>query len=246
MKIPRILFQTSKQPPLRYVVEQLKAQSVGWTYIHFCDADIIKFFRNNPHPEFPEMVEKFLSIPNGAHKADLFRYYFLYLYGGVFLDQDAMLRSNLDRICDNYSFFSVNSSYVQKSIFQGLIGAVPKNPIIYFALKDMYDISIDELQKNYHCVCEKLYDIIYSQQYSFPWHLYQESFYDNDTAKVTDGENTTICLHYFNLKIIPTTSDLTKKTWRLEIPQPKKNLKMPIAIKQIGLPVNKKNWMFKF
>ena len=43
------------------------------------DNEIIEFFKNNKLDEFPNIIEKFYSMPTGAHKADLFRYYFLYI-----------------------------------------------------------------------------------------------------------------------------------------------------------------------
>ena len=58
----------------------------GWTYEHYTDAEIIRFFQQNPIHELPNVIEKFYSLQYGEHRADLFRYYFLYLNGGVYMD----------------------------------------------------------------------------------------------------------------------------------------------------------------
>jgi mannosyltransferase OCH1-like enzyme len=48
--------------------------------------------------EFPNIAEVFHSFEKGEHKSDLFRYYFLYVKGGVFMDTDAMIEVDIDTI----------------------------------------------------------------------------------------------------------------------------------------------------
>jgi mannosyltransferase OCH1-like enzyme len=206
-RIPSILFQTSKDPPLAYAVKQLKERSVGWDYMHFTDKDILQFFKDYPLKEFPRIAEVFHSFEKGEHKADLFRYYFLYVKGGVFIDSDAMLKADLDLIARDYDFFSVDSKYIsKKSIFQGLIGSTPKNKIIYEALKDMYHITKETL-KDYFIIVKHLYPIV--QKYKKDYHvkLYVEKWHikptkTNKTKKncqavtVEDGTSTPLLMHY--------------------------------------------------
>ena len=81
------LIQTSRHKTLLF--QKVKIQGLmprDWTYLHFTDEDIVLYFREHPLPGFDHIVEKFGSITVGAHKADLFRYYFLYLNGGAYLD----------------------------------------------------------------------------------------------------------------------------------------------------------------
>jgi mannosyltransferase OCH1-like enzyme len=184
------------------VLDQLLPKCQGWKYYYFSDEDILNFFVKNPIEEFPNVRERFLSLSRGAHKADLFRYYFIYLYGGVFLDQDAMLEVDLDSICKDYEFFAVNSGYVKPSIFQGLIGATPKNEIVYRALQDIYFIPNSLMDKDYHIICKNLYTIAMSEKFSFSWHLYKEDIWNSYTAKMMDGDKL-ICLHYYKYKQIP-------------------------------------------
>ena len=77
--------------------------------------------------------------------------------GGVFMDTDAMLYVDINTIVKEHDFFSVDSKYINpNSIFQGFIGCVPKHPILYAALKDVYNISNEEL-KEYHILTKHIY-----------------------------------------------------------------------------------------
>jgi hypothetical protein len=206
MTIPKIIFQTSKNKrPLPYIIKMIKNKAPEWDYIHFTDLEIINFFINNPIEEFPDIIKKFKSIKCGAHKADLFRYYFLYIKGGVFIDDDAMLQYDMNYISSDYDFFSVNSSYCPGCIFQGLIGAVPQNKIIYEALKDAYNINIKKLNKDYLLICRNLYNIIKNNSWDFRYKIYDETYGSDKVAIMIDKEknNLIILAHYFNNKIVP-------------------------------------------
>lgn len=156
-RIPLLFFQTSKEKPLKYVVDQIKGKTKGWKYMHFTDKDILQFFKEHPLKEFPNVEEKFHSFEKGPHKADLFRYYFLYVKGGVFMDSDAMLEVDISTIVKEHDFFSVDSKYINpRRVFQGFIGCVPKHPIMYAALKDMYAIT-NEALKDYAILTKHMY-----------------------------------------------------------------------------------------
>ena len=142
-KIPKIIFQTSKNALPQYVIDQINDLSPDWEYRHYTDKEIIQYFINNPVAEFPNIINKFFSFKIGAHKADLFRYYFLYVQGGVYLDSDAMIYTDLNEIAKEYEFFSVNS-YIKGTIFQGFLGALSHNKIIYEAMGGKGDDDYDK------------------------------------------------------------------------------------------------------
>jgi hypothetical protein len=205
MKISKIIFQTSLKKPEQYLIDNIKKYiNNDWEYIHFNDNEIIEFFTNNPLPEFPCIIEKFNSMPTGAHKADLFRYYFIYIKGGVFIDSDAMIKSNIENIIKDYSFFSVESPVYKgnHTIFQGFIGACKNNDIIYKALKDAYNINIKELSEYYHLLCRNLFYIIKDNTYDFKFVLYNEINLDN-IAFIFNSDDELLLVHYFGNKVIP-------------------------------------------
>ena len=200
-KIPKTIFQTSKKPLPQYVIDQINDLSPDWEDRHYTDKEIIQYFINNPVTEFPNIINKFFSLHTGAHKADLFRYYFLYVQGGVYLDSDAMIYTDLIDIAKDYEFFSVNS-YIKGTIFQGFLGALPRNKIIYEALKDAYEIDGERLIKEYHLLTANIYSIIYNNQYDFAFKLYNE-VEGTDMAYTVDDQYRIILIHYWKLQIIP-------------------------------------------
>ncbi len=201
--IPKIIFQTSKERPKNYLISMIKNNCPDWTYIHFTDDDVIKFFNNNYLDEFPNIVDKFKSIINGAHKADLFRYYFIYIKGGVFLDSDAMIQTNINNIINDYDFFSVESThYCPLCIFQGFLGAKANNQIIYEALVNLYNMDINVLNNDYLIVCKNLYKIL-KKQWNYKIAIYKEIYGSNKVAITINYKNEIILAHYFATKKVP-------------------------------------------
>ena len=160
MQIPKVIFQTSLLKPPNYLVERIQSKCQGWEYKHFGDSEIIQFIKDTPIEEFNNSLEVFHSFENGAHKADFFRYYYLYINGGVYMDSDAILEKDIDLIVKNYSFITVKSCLNNDSMFNGFICCTPKNIIIYQALKDAHKIDKESLKKDYFFICKNLYSII--------------------------------------------------------------------------------------
>jgi lipopolysaccharide biosynthesis glycosyltransferase len=206
-KIPKVLFQTSKQNLDKYVVDMIKSNlSSDWEYKFYNDSDVIQFFINNPIRDLPDIIKKYNSIRSGAHRADLFRYYYLYVNGGFYMDSDAMLYVNIDTIVQNYNFVSVNSSCHPKSIFQGILGTSPKNEIIRRALYNVYNVDINILKVNYHYFCVKLYDIIKNDDCGYSIKLYEERRINNDVGDDILEGTKLLFKHYWKHKVIPNTT----------------------------------------
>ena len=199
--IPPIVFQTSKHPLPASTVQQLRRQCPGWEYRYFSDADIVAFFRDHPLAEFPDVTARFLAIRGGAHRADLFRYYFLYVYGGVFVDSDAMVYVPMNDVVRDYDFVTVRSIN-PGTLFKGLIGAVPRHPVVHAALRDVYAMDPAVLQANYFILTEHLYQ--FYQRYATPRdHLYQEYLDKGPVARTVDENGRVLLIHYFRDKRVP-------------------------------------------
>tara|TARA_B100000282_G_scaffold231024_1_gene173459 strand:+ start:1046 stop:1681 length:636 start_codon:yes stop_codon:yes gene_type:complete len=206
--IPKNIIQTSRKDEPNYMaVHMINSRSRGWRYKHYSDKEVIKFFMDNPLPEFPNIIEKFYSFSYGEHRADLFRYYYLYLKGGVYFDTDLMIEVNIDEIIKDYKFVSVNSTYFPKSIFQGFIACVPNHPILYDALKNMYQTPNHHLiqnSSNFHDICRNFYNIVSNYHDKETVYLYEEVFGDKYTANIIDKKTKNIMMkHYHIKKIIP-------------------------------------------
>jgi hypothetical protein len=194
MPIPKVLFQTNRSQE-QYVTTMIKNRlPPEWKYEFYNDADILQFFVDHPIPGLPDIIQKYNSIQKGAHRADVFRYYYLYLNGGFFMDSDAMLYVNIDTVVRDYDFVSV-SSHHPGMIFQGILGASPKNDIIKRALFQAYDTC--HCITSYHMFCMQLFDIIQGGYLK----LYSERRNGN-VDDILDGE-TVLFKHYWKGKVIP-------------------------------------------
>jgi mannosyltransferase OCH1-like enzyme len=228
--IPKILFQTAATPQQDYVIRMIKRfLTPEWDYKYFSDTDILEFFKANPLEDFPDISAKFHSFKKGAHKADLFRYYYLFINGGVFLDSDAMIYTNIEKVVKNYGFFSVNSSCHPGSIFQGIIGSCQKNPIIYRALWHIYNINPDILDADYHYIVKALFRIVNSTNLDINFKFYRELRDDANGDKILDDENNIIFKHYWQKKSIPKDTTVIPKNFI----QTSKSRQPPHVLKQI-------------
>ena len=85
--IPRKIFQcykTREDVPNK-VFNTIKKLNPNWEYNFYDDKDCINFLEKFYGKEY---VDKFNGFKSGAHKADLWRYCVLYIYGGVYIDID--------------------------------------------------------------------------------------------------------------------------------------------------------------
>jgi len=199
--IPRIVIQTSKDPIPSKVVDQLNKQLTGWEYLYFTDDDIMEFFKGNVDEAFPDIIGKFNSFTTGPHKADLFRYYYIYKHGGLFIDSDLMLYDPLEKIAGENSFISVWAIKPAGSVFNGFLGATAGHPIVKSALEDMYALTNEQLQADYTIVCAHLGGFVTSFQGGGVKML--KELENKDThCTIQDPDSGKIALiHYQNIEI---------------------------------------------
>ena len=187
--IPKVIIQTSSN----------KIFSAGWEHKHFTSDIIDDFFKEHKSDEFPDMLEKYKITP------DIFKYYYLYIYGGFYIDNAIVLHTSMDNVAKTYGFVSV-LSINENSIFAGIIGSSAKNPIIYRVLKLMYNTP------NVVVVGSEMYKIIHdSNKYDFTIKLYKELtnesryFANTYDTGITGSINTNekLFTHYFKNNMVP-------------------------------------------
>jgi len=171
----------------------------GWVYKHYTDKEILQFFKDHPVNEFPEITEKFNSIERGEHKSDLFRYYHLYVIGGVYMDTDAMIYESIDSIVKDSVFLSVLSTNVPGTMFQGILGSQKGDPFIYKVLMDLYSMDLNELNNNYFYVCKHMFNKFQEIENKEKYTLFNEiPCYSGD--KIVDSNSRLIFRHYWRCK----------------------------------------------
>jgi len=196
--IPTTIIQTSKYKLKNDDVKNkiLEKCSSNYNYKHFTDEEIVEYFEKNPISDFPNILEVFNSFTNGPHKADLFRYYYLYLEGGIYIDTDLELQSNIHLIIKDYEFVSVESCY-SNVLFNGFIAVTSKHKIMYDLLKMTYNISNLDLRDNYLLICIQSFPI-YLKYKNSKNYIYKETRY-NDYTIIFD-EKTPLLKHNWKYK----------------------------------------------
>jgi len=211
--IPPVLFQTYSRPHQNSIQQLIdKNLNSDWEYKFYNDIDVLTFFENNVIPEYSKIIDRYDNMTNWAHKADLFRYYYLYLKGGVFMDMDAMMYVDMDTIIKNYEFVSVKSTAHPGCIFNGVIGGTPRNKIIKDALDHAYNVDNESLRKDYHLLCRHLFKILKTNTYGYNVKLYKENVKKTNFGVVdiiddtlTHGNlNGVLFKHFWKTKQIPT------------------------------------------
>jgi hypothetical protein len=203
-KIPHVLFQTNKTPNEPYVTEMIRAAlNDDWKYEFYGDDDVLQFFKENPIQDLPDILQRYNALAKGAHKADLFRYYYLYVKGGFFMDSDAMIYTNISNVIRDYNFVSVDSFSHPGCIFQWILGAAPRNEIIKQALYNAYNTPPEILLWDYHFWYRDLYKIVKNDTIGYDIKLYRELRKDNSGDEILDDMNNVIFKHYWCSKVIP-------------------------------------------
>lgn len=146
-KIPKVIISTyhTKSKIPKKVYKNIKKYAPDYKHLIFDDNDII-YFMKKYYPK--EVLDIFHKLKRGAHKADLFRYCYLYKFGGVYLDIKTELIENINKTFskNNIHLYTVLSKH-KHTIYQGIIASTPKNPIFKKLIN--YIINIDKPIKRY-------------------------------------------------------------------------------------------------
>ena len=141
--VPRVLVQTWHAESPRQlsprIVRLLPRFATGFQYRYFSDSKCIEFLAEHYGDDYKN---KFMEMRLGAHKADLFRYCYLYLHGGVYMDVDMEPRAYMTDIMKGIPPGTLVTSLEasKQGIFQSFIAAPPKHPV--------FKVLIDEFFSN--------------------------------------------------------------------------------------------------
>lgn len=208
--IPLEIMQTSlRRPPARIIKRTLRVMKHRFSYTHFDDSDILQFFVDNPQPGLRDVRDRFLSLKSGEHKADLFRYFYLYVRGGVYFDTDVLLVRDLAPYLSGVDFLSVNSGAVGDSLFQGFLASRAGHPVLRQAIEDVCNISNDLLRCDHHLLCKNLknfLDDFIAADPSSQHHvnLLEEIVHRRKVAKSIDDKGRIVLYHFWRRDFPPT------------------------------------------
>jgi hypothetical protein len=213
------LIQTSRQKPRLLQKAKVKRfMPADWTYLHFSDQDIVYYFSEHPLPGFDGIVEKFGSISAGAHKADLFRYYFLYLNGGAYLDSDVLPMRNIAAIVGSCEFSTVLGTLFPGTVFNGfLYCASPRNPLILDALRHLYECKPSDLEADYFYTCSYMHHLVTQNGHGLELRLFREAWHTDKSLAIVDDDGVTQMVHYWIEKTLPMSARLYPAKYFLRI-----------------------------
>ena len=129
--IPKTIIQTYKDTNVN---NEIYNSTRSWLifnntykYEYFSDLACILFIKKY----FPPIVlHAFYSLIPGAFKADLFRYCYLYIKGGVYTDIDNICKINLDNIIKKDDIFITVKDRPIGTLYNAFMASSPKNPIL--------------------------------------------------------------------------------------------------------------------
>lgn len=139
--IPQTIMITTpdKDTVPKYIWDQYDKYAIEYKLNVYDDDECRHFLLQHYGPAF---VKKFNELKMGAHKADLFRYAYLYVHGGVYLD----VKTKLNRPLKTIFRHDINRCYLVKSInnstiYNGIIATPAKNPYMRQLLYKMMERS---------------------------------------------------------------------------------------------------------
>ena len=139
--IPKVIVSThyDKNKIPKKVYDNIKKYAPNYKFKIYDDKEIKSFLKKYYNIK---LLNTFLKLDNGAHKADLFRYCYLNKYGGIYIDIKTKLIKNIDKIFNkkNVNFYTVLSMH-KSTIYQGIIASKPKNPIFISLIKHIVNVK---------------------------------------------------------------------------------------------------------
>ena len=127
----RMIFRTAKNiaalPIGVHAQEQTYARGffVEWSD----DAECERFIEENAGKA---ALRAYKRWPSGANRADIWRYLKLYIHGGIYIDEDVVLRAPLDTIFTDQSrcYSALSRPGHRLGLFQAILACPPKHPVM--------------------------------------------------------------------------------------------------------------------
>jgi len=224
------------------VTQNIYKYFIGFQYVLYNDNECLKFldyfdnkyyylFENKKYPYFMEgftnkkikTKEAFTNLKLPAHKADLFRYCYLYEYGGVYADIKTEFIKDIYEIIQDPSkmYISIGIPMVKKyvQIYQGFIYSPVKNDIFLLLI---HNILLNIKKNNEYLYNTKfLYNVIKNESINkkvipglnkmknYPdIYLFQEINEDKKECK-NSKDRYNLCVHLYDkgIKMIKTRYD---------------------------------------
>jgi hypothetical protein len=155
--ISKIFYQSWDSPLPDIISKQNRLHLPrDYTYKLYNLQEIQDYLQTNWDKPYLDLFNSYQRIP---HKIDLWRYCILYETGGIYLDADCILLSDIDTLVNNHNMIFVTNDRGVRDIFNGFLATYPRNPIF----KEMIDYMLhmgNNFNDDYYYNCKHLYQVV--------------------------------------------------------------------------------------
>lgn len=113
---------------------QAFVRSQGWQY-YFIDNDIALALLKS---HFPQYLDVYLQLPYTIERADMIRYVWMYVYGGIYFDLDMVPIRDFTELFTDHRPYMVQSSTLGGYITNMFIASAPKDQVWLRALEAIH------------------------------------------------------------------------------------------------------------
>ena len=137
--IPKTIVQTWEThdingTPLDKTVQLMKQLNPEYTYILYDSKQRIEFISNNFDKD---VLDAYNAIKPGSYKADIWKYCYLYINGGVYLDLKSVILYPIDSIISSQTELLLLRERYNLGLCAGLMGTIPKHPLFKAAIDEV-------------------------------------------------------------------------------------------------------------
>ena len=156
-KISRIFYQSWDRPLPHQIARQNKSHiPEDYVYKLFSLQDAREYLQTNWGTQHLDLFDRYERI---AHKVDLWRYCILFETGGIYMDADCVLLSDIDKLINANDMIFVTNERGAHDIFNGFLATYPRNPIFERMIEYMLHVGIS-CQEDYYYNCRYLYQVV--------------------------------------------------------------------------------------
>jgi hypothetical protein len=234
-----IILQIGKKSLPKYVIDY-NLQNLNWEYLFYNENDcdiFFKYIEDNQHTDFTNALTIFKSFNSNIIKKYYFIFYFLFINGGLYINENIIIDKNIKNINFETELIVVKSIMGNK-IFNDCIFCHKNNKFISSILKNIETLFLENKINNSDFdkfITYQLYNdlIDYKDSMSDTNKIIicNEEIYENISYIYNETLSNTYFNHYFN------TSEKIFKHPDYPLFYPKKNLEKINTIK-IGITFN--------
>jgi hypothetical protein len=139
--IPKRIIQTWRKDiskDMEYAIRVTKELNPDFDYVFYDDSDCEIFLKK--HFDSSVLCAYNMLIPT-AFRADLWRYCYLYIYGGIYMDIKSILQVPLYKILEKNPDLILVKDIFPTFIYNGFIGSPPNHPL----LKLTIDMVVEQI-----------------------------------------------------------------------------------------------------